>query len=168
MPMEPRQRSRSITWEDPFASAAAVVGMTGLAAVQAMLRGELPMPPIGVLMGFRGVEVAEGRAVLAVEPDEFHTNNAGVVHGGLASTILDSAMWLALHSTMPVATFCSTLQLSVNYVRPVPIGEGEVRAEGRAVYHGRRAASATGTLTDANGAVCAHATTMCLVRSLGG
>ena len=164
--MEAQERRRIVEWEDPFAAAQAAFAMTGLEAVQAMMRGELPLPPIAALLDFRGVEVERGRAVLTVEPAEFHANNTGAAHGGLASTLLDSAMWIALHSTMPQGAFCSTLNLNVNYARPVRIGDGAIRAEGRVLHSGRTTATAEGTITDAAGNLCAHGSTMCLVRQL--
>ena len=163
---EPAVRERVVRWEDPAEAAQRVAGMSGLEALRAMQEGKIAAPPIGELMGIRGVEVEEGRAVVAVEPAEFHANNTGAAHGGLAATLLDSAMWLALHSTMPAGAFCSTIQMNLHYVRPLAIGGGEVTAEGRVVHRGRRTATAEGTITDPAGRVLVHGTTGCVVVGL--
>ncbi len=97
-------RTRTITWEDPRALAKAAVGLSGMDYLQKIVSGELPPPPIGALMNFRIAEVSEGRAVFLVEPAEYHYNPIGVVHGGLAATLLDSAMGCTVHSTLPVQT----------------------------------------------------------------
>ena|SRR5215210_7734176 len=158
-----QERSRTFSWQDPGAALQQAIGMTGLEAVCAMLDGTLPMAPIGEMMAFRGVEVDEGRVVVAVEPAEFHANNTGAAHGGLAATLLDSAMWLALHTTMPAGGLCSTVQMNLHYVRPLPIGGGEVRAEGRVVHRGRQTGTAEGRVTDGAGTLLVHATTACVV-----
>ncbi len=93
-------RTRTITWEDPRGLAKAAVGLSGLEYLQKIVAGELPPPPIGALMNFRIGELSEGRAVFIVEPAEYHYNPIGVVHGGLAATLLDSAMGCAVHSTL--------------------------------------------------------------------
>jgi uncharacterized protein (TIGR00369 family) len=159
-------RTRTITWHDPAVEAQRAAGMTGMGALRAMLTGELPMPPIAELMGFDGVDFAEGRAVLAVEPAEYHANNTGFAHGGLAATMLDSAMWLALHSTLPAGALCTTVQMNLNYIRPIAIGAGQMRAEGRVLHRGRTTGTAEGSMTDHDGRLYAHATTTCLVHGL--
>jgi hypothetical protein len=70
-------RSRTISWEDPLVAVERMAGMSGLEAVQAGLRGELPIPPMANLLGMRGVEAEEGRAVLAARAAEYHANMAG-------------------------------------------------------------------------------------------
>ncbi|HXN55892.1 MAG TPA: PaaI family thioesterase, partial [Myxococcales bacterium] len=106
-------RTRTITWHDPIASAAAGRELSGLAYLQAMVRGELPRPPIGILMDFNVAEVEKGRVVFEVEPAEFHYNPIGMVHGGLAATLCDSALGFAVHSTLPVGTGYTTVDLNL-------------------------------------------------------
>src|SRR6185295_4939079 len=101
--MQP-ERARTITWDDPLPAAASARGRSGLDYLHAIAAGDVPPPPIAVLLGFELVEVEEGRAVFAVTPQEFHYNPIGVVHGGLAATLLDSAMGCAVHSTLPAGT----------------------------------------------------------------
>src|SRR5258708_5192864 len=156
-------RTRTIRWEVPIAALQKMAGLTGLEAVQAALRGELPAPPIAQLLGMRAVEAEEGRAVVAVQPAEYHANQAGVAHGGLAAALLDGATWTALHTTMPANVFCTTLQMNISYLRPIPIDGRDVRAEARVIHRGRRTGAAEDAIHDASGKLCAHATTTCLV-----
>src|SRR5713226_1377445 len=91
--------------------------MSGLVVIKAIQAGELPPPPIAELIGMWLVEASEGRVVFAVEPAEYHYSPLGMVHGGIAATLLDSAMGLAVVSMLPAATGFTTLELKVNYLR---------------------------------------------------
>ena len=93
-------RTRTYTWDDPLALLARAGSMSGLEALQLMAAGELPPPPIAKTLGFGAIEVEKGKATFSVEPAEFHYNPIGVVHGGLALALLDSAMGCAVHSTL--------------------------------------------------------------------
>ena len=86
------ERTRTVTWQDPSIAAKAALSLAGAAFLRAIVEGRVPPPPIAQLMGFDIVEVDEGRVVFAVEPQEYHYNPIGMVHGGLAATLLDSAM----------------------------------------------------------------------------
>jgi uncharacterized protein (TIGR00369 family) len=108
-------------------------------------------------------ELSEGRVVFAAEPAEYHYNPIGMVHGGLAATLLDSALGCAIHSTLPAGTGYTTLQLNINYVRPLSSKTGIVYCEGKVIHTGGRVATAEGRLTDANGKLYAHGTTTCIV-----
>lgn len=158
-------RTLTISWHDPMAAATVAAGKTGLEVLDAALRGDLPLPPMLALMGIRPVEHEEGRAVIAVDPAEQHANNGGyVAHGGLAATLIDTAAWLALHSTLPPNSFCTTAQMSVNFIRPLLTGSGDVRAEGRVVHRGRKTGTAEVSVTDGDGKLCARGSITCLVQ----
>lgn len=157
------QRSRTVTWEDPLALAEAGRGLSGADYLQKLIRGELPPPPIAVLLNFRLDEIAEGRAVFVCDPAEYHYNPIGLVHGGLAATLLDSAMGCAVHSVLPAGVAYTTLEIKVNYLRPLLPDRGRVTCEGRLIHRGSRTATADGRLTDAEGRLYAHATTTCLL-----
>jgi uncharacterized protein (TIGR00369 family) len=162
-------RSRTITWEDPVEAAARAAGMSGLDALRAIGDGELPPPPIAALMGFEPVEVEEGRAVFAVTPEEFHYNPIGVVHGGLAMTLLDSAMGCAVQTTLPAGQAYTTLEVKVNFDRPITRDTGRVLCEAKVVHRGRTVATAEGRVyTEESGKLLAHGTTTCLVFSPNG
>ena len=128
-----------------------------------MIAGELPRPPISSLMDFGLGEVEFGRAVFEVVPAEFHYNPIGVVHGGLAATLLDSAMGCAVHTTLPAGVGYTTLEIKVNYLRPLTTETGHVRAEGRVIHSGGRTATADGKVVDMNGKLYAHGTTTCMI-----
>lgn len=160
------ERSRTIRWEDPVPAAARAASLSGLEFLQGIKAGQLPPPPIALLMGFDIVEVEEGRAVFAVEPAEYHYNPIGVVHGGLAATLLDSAMGCAVQSTQPAGRGWTTLELKTNFIRPMTRDTGRVTAEGRVLHAGSRVATAEGRVEDAAGRLLAHATTTCLIFDL--
>jgi len=107
--------------------------------------------------------VSEGRAVFLVEPSEYHYNPIGVVHGGLAATLLDSAMGCTVHSTLPVGASYTTLEIKVNYIRPMSAETGLVRCEANIIHAGGRTAIAEGKIIDTKGKLYAHGTTTCLI-----
>src|SRR5829696_5895827 len=156
-------RTRTVTWEDPRALAEAGRNLSGLEYLQRIVEGSLPRPPISALMNFGLAELGEGRAVFTVEPAEYHYNPIGVVHGGLAATLLDSAMGCAVHSTLPAGAGYTTLEVKVNYIRALTAGTGEVRCEARVIHVGGRTATAEGKVLDAAGKLYAHATTTCII-----
>jgi len=135
----------------------------GLAFLKAMIAGELPAPPITETLGFTLVEVENGRAVFVGTPEFHHYNPIGVVHGGFAATLLDSAVGCAVHSTLAKGEAYTTLELKLNLVRPLTDKTGMVRAEGRVLHRGRQVATAEGYLRDGTGKLYAHATTTCMV-----
>lgn len=164
--MSEKERRVTISWEDPRPLAEAGRGMSGFEFLQKIVAGELPQPPLASLMDFQIVELAEGRAVFAVNPAEYHYNPIGVVHGGLAATLLDSAMGCAVHSMLPAGTGYTTLELKVNFIRAMTAETGRVRAEGKLIHLGARTATAEGRVIDESGKLYAHATTTCLILKL--
>ncbi|HEY7350402.1 MAG TPA: PaaI family thioesterase [Ktedonobacterales bacterium] len=161
--IETSARTRTITWEDPMPTAQIGRAMSGLDYLRAMQSGEVPPAPIAVLLGMSFVEVEEGRVVFAAQPAEYHYNPIGVVHGGLAATLLDSALGCAVHSALPAGTGYTTLEIKVNFVRPITRDTGEIRCEGKIIYQGGRIATAEGRITDAEGKLYAHGTTTCII-----
>ena len=162
-PDSPNIRTRTVTWDDPTIGAQAAPTMSGLAYLQAMARGDLPAPPIMHLMGIEIAEIAAGRVSFAVEPAEYHYNPIGMVHGGLACTLFDSAMGCAIHSTLPAGVGYTTLDISVNFTRPLTSTTGRVLCVGTVIHSGGRVATAEARLTDAAGKLYGHATTTCLI-----
>ena len=157
------ERTVTVRWEDPRKLGEAARGLTGMEFLQKIVAGELPPPPIAALLKFELVELSEGRAIFAVEPKEYHYNPIGVVHGGLAATLLDSAMGCAVHSTLPAGAGYTTLEIKVNFVRPITADTGRVRAEAKLIHLGGRTATAEGRVIDEAGKLYAHATTTCLI-----
>ena len=159
----PDIRSRTITWEDPAPTAAAGRQLSGLEFLRAVSSGKLPAPPIAMTLGFRLAEVDEGRALFAASPAEYHYNPIGVVHGGLAATLLDSAMSCAIQTTLPAGVGYTTLEIKVNFVRPITLDVGELRCEGTVIHAGSRTATAEGRLLDPAGKLYAHGSTTCII-----
>src|SRR5260370_34564464 len=122
------ERTRTVTWQDPAALGKAALSMAGAAFLRAIAQRRLPPPPIASLMGFDLEEVGEGRVVFAVVPQEDHYNPIGMVHGGLAATLLDSAMGGAIHSPLPEGRASTTLDLKGNYIHALTRATGPLQA----------------------------------------
>ena len=114
-------------------------------------------------LGFGPIEVEEGRATFTIEPAEFHYNPIGVVHGGLALALLDSAMGCAVHSTLAAGVAYTTLEVKANFVRPLTSSTGLIRCTGTVVHGGRTVATAEGRVVDADGKLYAHGTSTLLI-----
>ena len=110
-------RTRTFSWQDPAATAAAGLKLAGLDYIRAIVDGTLPPPPIAELFGFEIVEAEHGRAVFAMEPAEWMYNPIGMVHGGVAATLLDSCMGCAVHTTLEAGVGYTTTDLQVRYIR---------------------------------------------------
>jgi len=137
--------------------------LTGLEYMRQLMTGEREPSGMARLMNMRLVEVEEGRAVFAVEPDERHYNGLGIAHGGLAATLLDSALGCAINTVMPAGRVFTTLEMKVNYVRPMRRETGEVRCEAEVLHAGGRVATAEGRIVDASGKLYAHGTATCML-----
>lgn len=161
------KRVRNVTWQDPTISAKAFRTLGGLDFLRKIASGEIPEPSIAQLLGFRLVEAKPGLAVFELETGEHQLNPAGTVHGGVACTLLDSAMSCAVQTKVPAGSAYTTLELKVNLVRPILAGTGRLRCEGRAIHVGARIGTAEGKLIDGAGKVYAHGTTTCLVIPQG-
>ena len=148
---------------DPLELAARGRELSGMDYIGLIFSGALPPPPIAELMGFRGVEFEHGRAVFEMTPGQQHYNPIGTVHGGVALTLLDSAMGCAVHTTLGAGVGYTTLELKANLVRPITAETGLIRCEGAVVHGGSRVATAEGRVTDASGRLLAHGTTTCLI-----
>jgi len=148
---------------DPHELAARGRELSGMDYIRRIFDGDLPPPPIAQLMGFRGVEFTRGRAVFEMTPGPQHYNPIGSVHGGVALTLLDSAMGCAVHTTLDAGVGYTTLEVKTNFVRPITADTGLIRCEGTVVHGGSRVATAEGRLTDATGRLLAHGTTTCLI-----
>jgi uncharacterized protein (TIGR00369 family) len=148
----------------PAELAARARAMPGLEFLRAIRDGELPTAPIQDLMGFQLVEVEEGRVAFRSMPGEQHYNPIGVVHGGFSATLLDSAMGASVHSTLPLGSAYTTLEIKFNLVRAITADAGSVLAEGSVVHRGSRVATAEGRVVrESDGKLLAHGTSTCLV-----
>ncbi len=139
--------------------------MTGLEQLEAMGRGELPPPPIGETLGMENFGGEHGSFHVELVPQHRHYNPLGTVHGGVISTLLDTAAGCSVHSTLAVGEGYTSLDLTVKFLRPVTVASARLRAEGRVIHRGRRTALAEATLYDAAGRQVAHATSTCMIFS---
>jgi len=137
--------------------------MGGLAFVQGLVDGSLPLNTIAQTLGYDVSEVKSGRVVVTLVPNDTHLNPSGTVHGGLAATLLDSAMGLAIWSTIEKGLGQTTLEFKISLIRPIAPGMGVIRAEGTVLNRGRRVGTAEGRITDEKGRLLAHGTTTCLI-----
>ena len=164
---EPRERT--VRWYDPIVGAGAGRSMAGLDYLRSMLAGELPPPPIAATLGFSLRSVEIGEAEFVGTPDESVYNPIGVVHGGLAATLIDSATGCAVQSTLEPGVAYTSLEVKVNFARPITRDTGRVLCEGTIVHRGRTIATAEARLVaDASGKLHAHGTATCLLMAANG
>ncbi|GAA2339389.1 PaaI family thioesterase [Streptomyces violaceusniger] len=126
------------------------------------------VPTIGRLLGMRFDEVDPGRVVVSLDTRPDFANPLGTVHGGIAATLLDSAMGCAVHTTLPAGVGYTTLELKVNYIRAARTDGQTLIAEGTVLHAGRRTATAEGKVLDEQGKLIAHATTTCMILRTDG
>ncbi|MBR7837005.1 PaaI family thioesterase [Actinospica durhamensis] len=136
---------------------------SGLRLFELYREGGLELVGIAQLLDMRCTEVEEGRIVFTVKSRPEFANPLGTLHGGIAATLLDSAMGCAVHTTLPAGMIYTSLDISVRYIRAGGIDGGELRAEGRVVHRGRKIRTAEASLTDEQGRLIATATSSLMV-----
>lgn len=161
------ERTRTFSWENPLIGAQQALSMSGIEYLQAMIDGVIPPPPIAHALNFNLIEVGEGFAVFTIQPAEYHYNPIGSVHGGVACTVLDSALGCAIHTLLPAGTTYTTLEIKVNFIRALSAKTGLLRCEANAIYVGGRIATSEAKLIDHKGKLYAHATTTCMIFRRG-
>ena len=137
--------------------------MSGLEFVQGLVDGSLPLNSMAQTLGYDIAEAENGRVVVTAVPSDAQLNPAGTVHGGVAATLLDTCMGLAVHSTLEKGVSQTTLEFKISLVRPITPDTGPIKAEGIVLTRGRRIGTAEGRLTDGTGRLLAHGTTTCLI-----
>ena len=157
-------RTRSFSWTDPTIALAAMRTQNGLSYLKEAMAGIHPPPPMAHLMNLRLLEVERGRVVFGTTPEEYHYNPLGVVHGGLAATLLDSAMGCCVHTCLEAGDRYTTLELKVNYLKALTLETGPVRGIATLVSISRTVALVDARLVDAADALYAHATSICLIK----
>ncbi|MEU2286551.1 PaaI family thioesterase [Streptomyces sp. NPDC013178] len=146
-----------------------LTALSGLELMRLVKAGRLgDVPSIGRLLGMRFDEVEHGRVVISLDTRPDFANPLGTVHGGIAATLLDSALGCAVHTTLPAGTGYTTLELKVNYIRAARTDGQTLTAEGTVIHAGRRTATADGKVLDERGRLIAHATTTCMILPAGG
>lgn len=150
---------RTMRWADPAEVSAAFLALSGSEALEALMRGEIPTPPIFASLGMRLTFVGDGVVRFALAPEEWMCNPMGVVHGSILAGLLDTALTCCVFTKLPAGKACTTTDLHVRYLRPLRGDGPEIVAEGTAVHVGRTFATAEARATDAAGKLYAHATT---------
>ena len=140
-----------------------LLAATGLEQLRMLMEGELPRPPVMDTLGMTGFHAEPGRVVVEMPAETFHYNPLGVVHGGVLSTLLDTAAGCSVHSTLAVGETYTSLDLTVKFLRRVTVDTGPVRAIGTVVNKGRQTALAQAQLVDAEDRLLAHATSSCML-----
>lgn len=138
------------------------MSLTGIEFFRRMIAGTLPPPPMVALLGMRMIEADEGRVVFTAEPSEAYYNGVGVVHGGYLATLLDSALGCAINTRASAGKYFTTLELKINYTRPVSAAVGPLRCEATVIHVGNRVGTSEGRVTGADGKLYAHGTTTCI------
>ena len=135
----------------------------GLKAMQDLLAGRYPAPPMAATLKFTLDAVEEGRVVFRGLPTHEHLNPLGTVHGGWTATVMDSALGCAVFSVIKPGEAYTTIEFKLNLVRPVLPGMGEVFCEGKIVHRGRTIATSEAWLRDGKGKLLAHGTETCAI-----
>lgn len=140
-----------------------ILSLDGLSFLQGIVDGTFPAPPIAQTLGFDLVHVEKGKAIFEGMPEFRHYNPIGVVHGGMAMTLMDSCMACAIQTTLAKGELYTTLEIKVNLVRAITKDTGLISATGRLIHRGRTTATSEGDIRDAKGALLAHGTTTCMI-----
>jgi len=150
-------RTRTVDWQDPANVRRHAHGWTGLQIMQGIRDGTLPPPPIARLIGFRCIVAEPGLITMEVGAAEELENPAGLIHGGVAATLLDTVMGAAAHTQLPADRLSVTSNLNITFLRRLIPQSGTLRATGKVVSHGRTVAYAEGEFRDGAGRLAAHA-----------
>ena len=162
--MSNTNRTRTYEWQDPLKDLEKVKSLSGLDHLLAMNAGEIPLPPLSYTLGFGKAEAKPGEVTFPFEPQEYHYNTIGTVHGGVISAILDTAMGCTLQSVLPAGARYTTIELKVNFLRAVTLRNKLLFAKGTIIHTGLTTALVEACLRDGDGRIYAHATSTCLLR----
>lgn len=162
------ERKRTVVWDDPQINKRdAVSAIFGLDYLRGIRDGKISPPPVAKLIGYRIKEVDHGLAVFELCPGEYHYNPFATVHGGILSTLLDTAMTAAVLTTLPRNITCSTVEIKVNFIKPVSAESKLVRCEARIIHSGRKLATVEGRIKGGNDELYAHGVSTCLIFKVG-
>ena len=158
------ERTKTISWGDPQINKRdAIASLSGLEYLNAIKDGEISPPPVANLVGYKICEVANGHAVFELSPQEYHYNPFATVHGGVLSILLDTTMTASVLSTLPEGFSCTTIEIKVNFVKPVSVETGMLRCEAKPIHIGKKMATVEGRLKDIDGVLHAHGVSTCSI-----
>lgn len=161
-----RTETREVTWALPGqGDLDALAGLDGLGQLEAMGTGLLPPPPVMATIDITGFRPERGSVTVEMRAQSFHYNPLGSVHGGIISTLLDTAAGCSVHSTLAVGEGYTSLDLNVKFLRTITVDSGLLTCVGSVLSRGRRTALAEARLSDESGRLLAHATSSCMVFS---
>ncbi|MGQ0647749.1 MAG: PaaI family thioesterase [Gemmatimonadaceae bacterium] len=145
-----------------------VLGQPGVEFLKGISAGRYPMPPMAAVIPMAPLEAEVGRVVFRALSEARFYNPIGSLHGGYASTLLDTAMGCAVHSTLKAGEGYATLEIKIAFHRPITPETGELRIEGTMLSRSGRVGSAEGRLTNSRGDLFASGTTTCLIFPVAG
>jgi uncharacterized protein (TIGR00369 family) len=166
--MSDATRTRTYDWADPALLREAAMNLTGLEFISRMLDKDAKGAPISATIGMYGVAVREGEVTFGIEPQEFHNNPLGSMHGGIFATILDSACGCALHTTLAKGQGFTSLTLEIKFLRSAGKDTGPLLCTGKVVSRGRTVATTEAVLKDGRGRLYATATSTCMIFAAPG
>jgi len=140
-----------------------LAAMSGFEQLMAMRDGLIPAAPIAQTLGMVNFDGEQGSISVELDPEHRHYNPLGTVHGGVISTLLDTAAGCSVHSTLAPGEGYTSLDLTVKFLRPATVDSGRLRAVGQVIQRGRRTALAQAQLVDGRGRLVAHATSSCMI-----
>ena len=149
------------------ADPATAASMSGLEPLEAMREGSILRPPMGQRIPLDLVELVKGRILLSATADDSFLNPAGMVHGGLALTALDTAMGLATLSMLPAGKGYASIDTAVRFLRPLPGGRTyALSITGEVVSFGRTVVTLQGEMRTEQDKLVATGTSACAVFDL--
>jgi uncharacterized protein (TIGR00369 family) len=162
MKLDPRQRTYA--WHDPTPTLGAGATHDGLSVLRAIGAGTLPLPPIMNTLAIEPGAAEDGKVSFTLDPQEFHLNPFGMVHGGVLAAMLDTAMGCAVHSLLPAAVGYVTSEMNVRFLRPALLTSGRLTCTGEVVHPGKSTMIASARVVDADQRVLALAGCACSLR----
>lgn len=156
------QRTTTIAWADPAACVEAARTHSGLDFLTAWRSGAFT-PPFAELLGVRLVGAERGLTRYEYRPEELHLNALGTVHGGIVTTLLDTAMGTAVHSLLDAGVLFTSIDVHVHFLRPVVALTGTLTCIGTVAHNGSRIAMAEARVEDGFGKLFAKSSSTCLI-----
>jgi uncharacterized protein (TIGR00369 family) len=158
------ERTKTISWDDPQKNKRnAVTSISGLDYLKAIKEDRISSPPVANLVGYKICEVDNGYAAFELNPAEYHYNPFSTVHGGILSILLDTSMTASVLSTLPIGFSCATIEIKVNFIKPVTVDTGILKCEARPIHIGKKLATVEGKIKDNNGVLHAHGVSTCSI-----
>lgn len=157
------KHERTYRWADPAEIMAAAKGHNGLDLMRAMAEGRAPAPPVASLIGVTDMIAEKGKVSVGFDPQEFHYNGLGTVHGGVIATVIDIVLGSAVHSTLKAGQGFTTLTMELKYHRAVTAKSGRLTATAEVITRGREIVTAEAKLMDKNDRLFANATSTLMI-----